>query len=99
MDTLMQNALRARSANVENLSGRLEPLMEKQLERRRIRLERATLTLRTAGPMETMKRGYAVITRNGSVMRSAEMLETGDQLTVHLSDGKALTTVDNVMKG
>lgn len=99
LDTLMQNALRARSVSVENLSVRLEPAMEKQLERRRIRLERAALTLRTAGPMETMKRGYAVITRNGSVMRSAEMLQTGDQLTVHLPDGKALTTVDNVMKG
>ena len=99
MDTLMQNALRARSASVENHSARIGTLMETQLERRRIRLERAALTLRTAGPMETMKRGYAVITRNGSVMRSAEMLQTGDQLTVHLSDGKALTTVDNVMKG
>jgi len=49
--------------------------------------------------METMKRGYAVVTRGGSVVRSAELLKPGDRLTVHMADGRVQTTVDDVERG
>ena len=46
-----------------------------------------------------MKRGYAVVTHNGNVVRDAESLRQGDQLTVHMADGRIQTTVDDVKRG
>ena len=99
LDAAMKNAISARQAALSAASVRLGPQMKALLSARRTRLEKASLRLHAAGPMETMKRGYAVITRGGSVVRSANGLNAGDRLTVHMADGNVQTTVDDVKKG
>jgi len=62
----------------------------------RYRLERASLRIRASGPMETMKRGYAILTREGEVIRSAASLCPGDHVMVRMADGRIRTLVEEI---
>ena len=62
----------------------------------RHRLERAVLRMQTAGPMETMKRGYAILSRDGAVVRNAKTLQSGDRLSILMTDGTVRAAVEDI---
>ncbi len=55
-------------------------------------------TLNAVSPLDTIGRGYAVITspENGDVISSVSQLEAGDSISAQLKDGKLDCTVDTV---
>lgn len=83
---------RVRSA-LGTLAHRMEAAARTAVDRYRKRLEQAGLRLRASGPMETMKRGYAVVLRQGALVRSAADLHPGDGITVRLADGSVRAQV------
>ena len=53
--------------------------------------------LRALSPLRTLERGYAVVTGpDGSVLRRAEAVETGDAIEVRLAEGRLAATVTGV---
>lgn len=102
---LMQSRLKAVSparyhqrllASVQLLQHRMEGAAERQLSAYRHALDAASLRLRTSGPMETMRRGYAVLTLNGKAVRQTRELAEGNNLTILLADGCAEATVTRI---
>lgn len=85
--------MRASLAQTQN---RLERLMQSALMLSRHRVEQAQLRLRTSGPMDTMKRGYAVLLREGTLVKSVSQAQVGDRLMVMLSDGSMETVVQTI---
>ena len=96
METAMRTSLKDRRQQLERLTPRLDAWAASRLMDSRHRLERAVLRMQTAGPMETMKRGYAILSRDGAVVRSTAALKPGDRLTVRLADGRVQTLVQSV---
>ena len=94
MDAAWQRALAQKVERLNLLEARLEPMACAALLKSRHRLERAETRLRASGPMETMKRGYAVITRNGKLVRHVKSLAAGDGLLIRMTDGEIRATVD-----
>jgi exodeoxyribonuclease VII large subunit len=47
-------------------------------------------------PRLALKRGYAVVRRNGAIVASTAALALGDQITVDMSDGEAGAVVTNI---
>ncbi len=92
----MRQAFDKRLGRLEQALSRMHPAMDNALLRKRHRLENAALHMRTASPVETMKRGYAVVTRDGSLVRSAQTLHPGDRLTVRFAEGSAHTIVHSI---
>jgi len=82
-------------AELEKACSRLQLLMKAALVQNRHRLEQATLRLRTAGPLETMKRGYAVVLRDENLVRSAACVGCGDSITVVMADGRIHAKVES----
>src|SRR5207247_678812 len=64
------------------------------LEGRRSRLERTAARLRALSPKATMERGYAIVRREGAVVRAAEELERGVRVEVELGRGGVEATVE-----
>lgn len=64
-----------------------------------VRLSHAVMRLRTAGPVETIRRGYAVVMKDDVVVKDAADLSVGDQLKLYMNNGTAAATVDRVEKG
>ncbi|HJK46159.1 MAG TPA: exodeoxyribonuclease VII large subunit [Methanocorpusculum sp.] len=47
-------------------------------------------------PYKPLELGYALVWKDGTVVRSAKNISTGDHLSLRLSDGDAVTVVENV---
>ena len=75
-------------AAFENLQLRMEAAVNNTMQRKRSCLERAALRIRSSGPMETMKRGYAVVMKNGMLVRSVTAVQPGNELSILMPDGR-----------
>jgi exodeoxyribonuclease VII large subunit len=78
---------------------RLGLLCESRLNLLERRLEQATVRLRTAGPVETLRRGYAIVLKDGVAVKDAAQLSPGDRLHLHMNNGTVDATVDHIEKG
>jgi exodeoxyribonuclease VII large subunit len=58
------------------------------VERRRAGLEHAAGRLRALSPQSTLNRGYAIVRRGDSIVRSTAAVATGLQIDVEVSDGR-----------
>lgn len=67
--------------------------MERILQRQAQTLELRRGVLLALSPEAALKRGYAIIRKAGTVIRSSRQLKTGDELSIHLRDGAVSATV------
>jgi exodeoxyribonuclease VII large subunit len=86
------------SERVANLGKSIGRLAENAVRSRHERLGNLARTLNAVSPLETIGRGYAVITsaQSGDVISSVTQVEAGDSVTAQLKDGKLGCTVDTV---
>ena len=54
-------------------------------------LEKVTVLLNITS---TLQRGFAIVTKNGEIVRSTQNLSKGDQVTTRLSDGEFNSKVE-----
>ena len=90
--------LQQQELHLEMLRQRLEHSGEVVLARNRQRFERTAAKLDALSPLKVLGRGYAMITREDSVIRETAQLAPGDAITVSLSDGTAQCTVNTVQR-
>jgi exodeoxyribonuclease VII large subunit len=97
--TLGRGARRSLERHGERLSasvGRLRRASSLLVERRRAGLERSAARLRALSPLATLDRGYAIVRREGALVRSATALASGDKIDVRLAEGSFSANVDEV---
>ena len=90
-----QAVILARQKQLDSISLRLEPLVSAAMTAGQYRLERAVLRLKSSGPMETMKRGYAIVTTRAQLVRSVTDVHVGEEVTVRMADGLIRTIVND----
>lgn len=86
------------SGRVAFLGKAIERLTDGAVRSRRELLGNLARTLNAVSPLETISRGYAVITSadTGDVISSVKQVEAGENVTARLKDGKLDCTVDTV---
>jgi exonuclease VII large subunit len=47
------------------------------------------------GPEATMKRGFAMVLKNGKVINEIDQIASGDEIQINLIGGKADATIHN----
>lgn len=80
-------------------TSRLTRRVERQLQRRELRLESLDARLRAMSPQRTLERGYAVVRPLGSNQPLTRVTQTaeGNRIDVELADGQLDCTVDRVL--
>ena len=76
-----------RREQLDRHADRLRGASRLLLERRRAALEEAAGRLRALSPRATISRGYAIVRRDGTVVRSAASLAAEDLLAIELAEG------------
>jgi exodeoxyribonuclease VII large subunit len=78
----------------------LERKLEQQLSQvrndKQLRLERTASKLNALSPLNTLKRGYSIVTRGDSstdVITDAKQVQVGDKITARLSSGRLKATI------
>ena len=86
------------SGRVAFLGKAIERLTDGAVRSRRELLGNLARTLNAVSPLETIGRGYAVVTsaESGDVIGSVSQVEVGDSISAQLKDGKLDCTVDTV---
>ena len=82
-----------RHREVDELRGRARRCLRHGLERASDHLEHQRARVRALSPLETLRRGYAVLQDDdGRVVSSVEGVEPGQPVTVRVVDGRVLAT-------
>ena len=90
--------LQQRELYLEMLRQRLEHGGQAVLSRQQQRFSRTAAKLDALSPLKVLGRGYAMVSREGAVVRSAAQLKSGDAIAVSLADGTAQCTVETVQR-
>ncbi len=80
------------------LEGRLSQAMGSMKRNKQFRLENATSKLGALSPLNTLGRGYSIVTKGSSltdVVTRADQVNVGDTITARLLTGKLIATVDS----
>ena len=91
----LDRQLAARRDRLERHSDRLAVLFRSQTERRRARLGRLAASLDGLSPLSVLGRGYALVWREGTLLRRAAEVEPGQSLRIRLHEGALHATVDS----
>lgn len=88
-----------RRIELDHVRDRLAAAEERNLSKCRQSFVALTAALDAMSPLRVMSRGYAIAERNdGAVVRSTDMLNPGDSITLRLLDGRADCLVRSVSK-
>ncbi|MBN2704717.1 MAG: exodeoxyribonuclease VII large subunit [Pontiellaceae bacterium] len=90
----LEGAVQQRYQRVDECSVLMRHRMERKAERERYRLERIQGQLRMLNPLAVLGRGYSLTRRpDGSVVRSATVLASGDTIITQFADGQVESDV------
>ncbi|CAN5261769.1 exodeoxyribonuclease VII large subunit [soil metagenome] len=81
------------------LAKRLHARFRRRIELQRDRLAAAVRALHTVGPMSTLERGYAIVSRpDGAILRNAVDAAAGETITARLARGRLDAVVSNIIE-
>ncbi len=93
-----ESYLQQQAMHLEMLRQRLEHAGANTVHKNTVRFQRTAAKLDALSPLKVLGRGYAMVTREDTVVRSASQLQPGDPIQVSLSDGTLQCTVDAVQR-
>ena len=79
----------AQMEQLADLLIRLHRTAERQILVRQHRVELLEQRLAACNPERIYRRGYSLLTKNGTIVRSITELQPGDRVVSHLADGSA----------
>lgn len=91
--------IQQKEMHLELLRQRLERTGERMLQKRQQSFAAISARLDALSPLKVLARGYSVATKQEQVICSVSQLSAGDRLRLHLTDGSAMCTVEQLRKG
>ncbi len=88
--------LEERKQSIADLSDRLERAFSNLLGRERLLLAEMKTALDSQNPLAVLARGYCVVEKNGTVVKSADALTKGDRMNIRFYDGRSRVIVEEV---
>jgi exodeoxyribonuclease VII large subunit len=83
-----QDVIAARTHRLERAQSLLQVGLQKKLQRLQSRYQMAVGLLDSLSPLRVVERGYALVLKERSVVKSVQTLAVGEQLQVRLAEGE-----------
>ncbi len=93
-----QKKLQELTQRNDELLMRLDLARKNLFSKKRQRLEHKMSLLDSLSPLKVVDRGYALVTKDDEVVKSAQKIKKGDQLNIRLSQGSLQVLVEIVKK-
>ncbi len=92
-----EKPIKLHQQSTAQLERRLQQAMQYRLDRQRQRLGKTVELLDSVSPLNTLKRGYAMITdADGKVVRQAKQVTIGASVTATLAEGKLICRIETI---
>ena len=85
--------LQQQRMNIELLSGKIAPAIERKLMAEQHRLQLIAQRVDAVNPERMLRLGYSLTYKNGRIVRNANELEAGDEITTRLEMGSVTSVV------
>ena len=95
LKTPQRSLIYSRRQNIDILTDNLINRYNGVLSHYSLRLKQSIASLDALSPLKVLSRGYSVAEINGKVLKSVKNANVGDELTLKLSDGSLICTVDS----
>lgn len=92
------NRLRLNEERLLSLELRNKRAFEGYISRMEMKLNERISRLELLSPLKIMSRGYSLVYKGESLVRSAEELEKGDRIRIRLSEGEAEAEIKNISR-
>jgi len=93
LQTIIHSYIRIQDREIHVLQIRLNNAVQALLLQKKNHIDRLEDKLRLLNPANLLRRGYSITRAGGKVVRSARMLEKGQQIETILYDGKVVSEV------
>ncbi|MBT3031100.1 MAG: exodeoxyribonuclease VII large subunit [Candidatus Thiodiazotropha sp. (ex Lucina pensylvanica)] len=93
-----QQRIENRRHHYQLFAERLQRAMERRLMDKRTVLNQLARDLHTLSPLNTLSRGYAIVSReeDGHILRASSEVERGDRVNARLSQGSLVCRVEDI---
>ena len=88
--------LQKETALVQKISDRMRHQLNQRMQEQRHQVESTEQYIRMVSPVNVLKRGYTLTTRQGRIISSLKSLSPDDVIETHFRDGVATSVVRNV---
>ena len=96
----LENRLTKKRMLLDSLTTDMEHDIRNMLTQRKSKADLLRHKLEALSPLAVLDRGYSIVTdRNGKTLRSINQVDTGDSISIKLSDGRILAGVQEVQDG
>ena len=82
--------------NLHNTEQRLIRAIQSALTQARQRYIATTQTLHAISPLATLERGYAIVQKNDSIIKSSRQLQVGDSVKTRLGEGRFVSRIEKI---
>lgn len=73
---------------IDSLIKELETQIRKKEQEKQEKFGKIVAKLDTLSPLKTLARGYSIIEKEGKIIKSIKEIETGNKITIQITDGK-----------
>ena len=91
-----QQLIKNSSHTVNTLRTRLVNSIQSQLEKKQQHTNTIAYTLNAHSPLQTLERGYSIVTQDNKIIRNASTVKCGDRLNIQLKQGNLTCTVNKI---
>lgn len=92
------NLLRSRSSDLSNLESRLALATNAGVQRRQARLLAMEKHYQALNPKTILRRGFALVAKSGSLVKSAQDLAVGDEVELEFADSLSNARIEKCQK-
>ena len=89
-----RNALQNAREEIDILTDRFRYGTQTYLRNRHVELTEKTTTVRHLDPINVLRRGYAMLSRNGQILTRADQFQSGDEVEARFVDGIIVVRVE-----
>lgn len=82
----------------KNLTQRMQVAMQNNLNAAQNKFVNICRALDTISPLNTLQRGYAIVSKNENILRNSQEVNVGDKVTAQLAKGQLNCIVENIIK-
>ncbi len=83
------------TSRLDNIEQRLPTILSTRLEREHHRLEMLTQRITSLDPINILRRGYSIVTKDGKAIKDATKLKPGDKVEITFAKGKTMANISD----
>jgi len=96
LSEIIYQRLDSKTADLNKAKLTLTHTIDQVLLQKTQEIKYAKAILENAHPRSTLRRGYAIIQKNGRLVSSVKQVSVGDKLNVEFKDGSINSTVEEI---